>query len=47
MRMVWKKQKTDPSYQYDTPVPGVIDRPASDLDPLESSLGELRPDSMD
>jgi fatty acid desaturase len=46
MRMIWKKQQTDPSYQYDTPVPGKSDRAAANQDPLEASLGDLKPESM-
>ena len=47
MRAVWKKQQTDPSYQYDTPVPGGSERQPEEQDPLEGSLGDLTPDSMD
>jgi fatty acid desaturase len=47
MRMAWKKQQEDPSYQYDTPVPGEGTRPPEKQDPLEASLGDLEPESLD
>jgi fatty acid desaturase len=46
MRTAWKKQQTDPSYQFDTPIPGGTDRKPEEKDALESSLGDLTPDSM-
>jgi fatty acid desaturase len=46
MRDTWKKQQTDPDYQYNTPVPGESKRDPSDQDPLEASLGDLEPDSL-
>ena len=45
MREVWKRQKTDPDFQFDTPLPPTaeharVDRPDEQL---ESSIGELAP----
>jgi fatty acid desaturase len=46
MRDTWKRQQTDPDYQFDTPVPEDVVRDEADQDPLEASLGDLKPDSM-
>lgn len=44
MRETWKKQKTDPSYQFDTPLPPTAKQVRTDTpDELESSIGELAP----
>ena len=42
MRETWSRQKTDPDFAYDTPVPseGV---PARGRDPMAASIGELGP----
>ena len=47
MRETWRRQQTDPSYQFDTPLPSTagsvrIDSP----DELESSIGELAPEGL-
>ena len=43
----WEKQKQDPSYFYDTPVPGVDElHPIPDEDELAASIGELAPDGL-
>ncbi len=47
MRAAWKRQQDDPSYQFDTPVPGEKKRKPEEIDPLEESLGDIRPESMD
>ena len=46
MRAIWKRQQTEPDYQYDTPVPTpgrVAGRDARDDDKLGASIGELAP----
>lgn len=49
MRMVWKRQQTDPDYQFDTPMPSEIGSSTDALDKdrhtdnLETSIGELAP----
>ena len=44
MRMIWRKQKGDPDYQFDTPLPPTAGSVRSDTpDELESSIGELAP----
>ena len=45
MRDVWKRQKTDPDYQFDTPLPSSARSAREDSpdDHLESSIGELAP----
>ncbi len=49
MRMIWQRQKTDPDYQYDTPLPPTanpeppLEEAARAATDLESSIGELAP----
>ncbi len=47
MRQTWKRQKTEPDYQFDTPVPTaastVADGDARDDDKLGASIGDLAP----
>jgi fatty acid desaturase len=44
MRQIWARQKLDPSYQYDTPLPPTAKSVRTDKpDELESSIGELAP----
>ena len=43
MRQTWKKQQEDPGYQYETPLPEQEDGEKKRRDPLEASLGDLRP----
>ena len=44
MRDVWKRQKADPDYQFDTPLPATAKSAREDApDQLESSIGELAP----
>ena len=43
MRAVWKRQQTDPSYQFDTPVPQPAVAAGLDQDPLAASIGDLAP----
>jgi fatty acid desaturase len=41
---IWQRQETDPSYQFDTPLPVGAGRIRTDVpDELESSIGELAP----
>ena len=46
MRMIWRKQRDDPDYQFDTPLPPTARRVRSEMPEeieLESSIGELAP----
>ena len=50
MRMIWDRQKNEPAYQYDTPLPAsanpepvVEDAPLRSSTELERSIGELAP----
>jgi fatty acid desaturase len=43
MRQIWKKQKANPGYQYDTPLPGRKGEKTGKRDSLESSIGDLAP----
>ena len=46
MRAIWKRQQTEPDYQYDTPVPTpgrAAGRDARDDDKLGASIGDLAP----
>jgi fatty acid desaturase len=44
MREVWRQQKIDPGYQFDTPLPATAKSVRTDTpDELESSIGELAP----
>ena len=49
MRMVWKRQKEEPDYQFDTPLPPTARLARSDAPEdveLESSIGELAPEGL-
>ena len=53
MRAVWKRQQTEPDYQFDTPVPNEEPAPAAARNgrpdgsgDLEASLGELAPQGL-
>ena len=47
MREIWRQQQTDPSYQFDTPLPATARRVRTDTpDELESSIGELAPKGL-
>ena len=47
MREVWRQQQTDPSYQFDTPLPPTAKSVRTDRpDALESSIGELAPEGL-
>jgi fatty acid desaturase len=46
MRAIWKRQQTEPGYQYDTPVPTpgrAARRDVRDDDQLGASIGDLAP----
>jgi len=47
MRETWQRQKIDPSYQFDTPLPPTAKSARTDTpDELESSIGELAPEGL-
>lgn len=47
MRDTWKRQRTDPSYQFDTPLPPTANTVATGADDdLASSIGELAPEGL-
>jgi len=47
MREVWRRQQTDPDYQFDTPLPATAGiAPADKPDELERSIGELAPEGL-
>ena len=47
MRETWKRQQTDPSYQFDTPLPETAGRLRADTsNELEQSIGELAPKGL-
>ena len=47
MREIWQKQKIDPGYQFDTPLPPTAKSARTDKpDELESSIGELAPEGL-
>lgn len=47
MRGIWKKQRIDPAYQFDTPLPPTANAVRTGTpDELESSIGELAPEGL-
>jgi fatty acid desaturase len=47
MREIWQRQKIDPDYQFDTPLPPTAKSARTDTpDELESSIGELAPEGL-
>jgi fatty acid desaturase len=46
MRETWRRQQTEPGYQFDTPLPRRSGA-AQAQDPLGSSLGDLAPKSLE
>ena len=47
MREVWRRQQTEPDYQFDTPLPPTAKEVRTDTpDILESSIGELAPEGL-
>jgi fatty acid desaturase len=47
MRRTWKRQQTEPGYQFETPLPGRKARGVGKGDSLEGSLGNLAPEGFD
>ncbi len=48
MRETWRRQKTDPDYQFDTPLPATAKSVRADTpDALEDSIGELAPKGLE
>ncbi len=47
MRQIWKKQKADQRYQFDTPLPQRKDKRKEAENPLESSIGDLAPKALE
>ena len=47
MLTTWRRQETDPSYQFDTPLPPTARKVRTDTpDVLEDSIGELAPKGL-
>ena len=47
MRQIWKKQKADPRYQFETPLPGRKGDKKGKNASLESSIGDLAPKTFE
>ena len=47
MRQIWKKQKADPGYQFETPLPGRKGGKTGKDASLESSIGDLAPKTFE
>jgi len=47
MRQIWKRQKKEPGYQFDTPLPPRKDAKTRRQDALESSIGDLAPKDLE
>lgn len=47
MRETWRRQQTEPGYQFDTPLPKRPAAASKPQDPLSSSLGDLEPKSLE
>ena len=47
MRQTWKKQKANPGYQYDTPLPGRKDEKKGKENSFASSIGDLAPKTFE
>ena len=46
MRETWRRQRADPSYQFDTPLPPKREDGAPGLAPLSASIGEIAPAAL-
>ena len=46
MRETWKRQRKDPGYEYDTPVPAPAAGAREDAGPLAASIGGLAPRAL-
>jgi fatty acid desaturase len=47
MRETWRRQQKEPGYQFDTPLPRLPAAGTKPQDPLASSLGDLKPKSLE
>jgi fatty acid desaturase len=48
MGETWRRQQTDPNYEFDTPLPGTSKGERADgASELESSIGELAPKGLE
>ena len=47
MREIWRRQQTDPNYQFDTPLPSTAGKISTETpDELVTSIGELAPEGL-
>ena len=46
MRATWRRQRTDPDYEHDTPVPAPVADAGESADPLAASIGGLAPRAL-
>lgn len=46
MRETWRRQRTDPEYEFDTPVPTPSAGVDAEADPLAASMGGLAPRTL-
>ena len=46
MKEVWERQKVDPSYEFDTPVPSTNVEKSQPKSKLEASIGDLAPEAL-
>ena len=46
MRETWKRQRKDPGYEHDTPVPASMAGVREDAEPLAASIGGLAPRAL-
>ena len=47
MRQIWKRQQTDPTYQFDVPLPPTAESARGDIaDQIEQSFGDLAPKGL-
>ena len=46
MREVWRRQQTEPDYQFDTPLPSKRGDGTTTSDPLSASIGEIAPQAL-
>ncbi len=46
MKETWNRQKSDPTYEFDTPVPTPVVYEQAGKDPLVSSIGDLAPKAL-
>ena len=46
MKETWERQKADPSYEFDTPVPSMKAEKSEPRSKLEASIGDLAPESL-